>query len=309
MIPSYSSIYNLGYSAIADLLKQPVVVEEKVDGSQFSFSKLDTGEVVCRSKGAQINIIAPEGMFAKAVETIRHLDDAGILTPGLIYRGEYLRSPKHNVLVYDRNPRGHIIIFEVTDATGTVFHSPAAKKTEAERLGFECVPVLFEGVLDDVTLLRTLLDTQSVLGGQKIEGVVIKPLGYDLFGRDQKVLMGKFVSEAFKEIHSSEWKKEHGTKSSGEIVQLLAAIYATPARWAKALIHLREKNEIEDSPKDIGKLMAEVPPDVLKECEDEIREKLFAWAWPQLRRALTRGLPEWYKQELLHKQFTPAISE
>jgi len=34
---SYPSIYNLGHHAIATLLDAPVLVEEKVDGSQFSF--------------------------------------------------------------------------------------------------------------------------------------------------------------------------------------------------------------------------------------------------------------------------------
>jgi len=33
---SYPSIYNLGHRYLGDLLDGPVVVEEKVDGSQFS---------------------------------------------------------------------------------------------------------------------------------------------------------------------------------------------------------------------------------------------------------------------------------
>lgn len=307
-IPSYPSIYNLGHAAITDLFKGPVIIEEKVDGSQFSFTKLaSTGELVCRSKGATINMLAPEGMFIKAVEQVQEM--APLLTPGLVYRGEYLRSPKHNVLAYERNPTGHIIIYDIE--RGEQCFCPAAEKVaEAKMLGLECVPVLFEGLLLDVALLRELLETQSVLGGQKIEGVVIKPANYDLYGRDKKVLMGKFVSEAFKEIHNADWKKDHATKSNGEIIQLLAAIYATPARWAKALIHLKEAGKIENSPKDIGALIAEVPPDVEKECAPEIKEQLWAWAWPQLRRAITRGLPMWYKEELMKLQFaTPPVEE
>lgn len=304
MIRSYASIYNLGHAAIADLLKGPVIVEEKIDGSQFSFTKLaSTGELVCRSKGALINVLAPEGMFIKAVEVMQVIADK--LTPGLVYRGEYLRSPKHNILVYGRTPQSHIILFDIE--RGEQCFCPAAEKIgEAQLIGLETVPVLFEGMLTDVSLLRELLERESVLGGQKVEGVVIKPANYDLFGRDKKVLMGKFVSEAFKEVHAAEWKKEHGTKGSQEIIQLLAAIYGTPARWAKAVIHLRERSEIEDSPRDIGKLMAEVPADLLKECEQEIRDKLFEWAWPQLRRSVARGLPEWYKEELMKKQFETA---
>jgi hypothetical protein len=37
-----------------------------------------------------------------------------------------------------------------------------------------------------------------------------------------------------------------------------------------------------------------------------IKDSLWKWAWPQLRRAVTRGLPEWYKAELMKKQFEEA---
>jgi len=49
--------------------------------------------------------------------------------------------------------------------------------------------------------------------------------------------------------------------------------------------------------------MREVPADIEKECVDEIKEALFKWAWPQIRRASTAGLPEWYKERLLAMQF------
>lgn len=58
MIHSYSSIYALGHKALEDLLKTPVLVEEKLDGSQFSFGVYINQEgerlLKCRSKGADI---------------------------------------------------------------------------------------------------------------------------------------------------------------------------------------------------------------------------------------------------------------
>lgn len=297
---SYPSIYALGHSAISELLKGPVIVEEKIDGSQFSFLKTEKGELMCRSKGAQINMFAPEGMFLKGVETLRAMLDK--LPTDIVFRGEYLSKPKHNVLVYARVPANNIILFDINPSLET-YLSPEDKLKLATELGFEIVPTLFRGIIDDPAKVREFLETESVLGGQKIEGVVIKPENYDLFGRDKKALMGKFVSEAFKEVHAGEWKRDHATKGPQEIIQLLATNYATPARWQKALIHLRESGEITNSPKDIEKLMASVAPDVLKECEAEIRDKVFEWVWPQLRRSLTKGLPEWYKEELLKLQF------
>src|SRR5579872_5338583 len=50
-------------------------------------------------------------------------------------------------------------------------------------------------------------------------------------------------------------------------------------------------------------LMKEVPVDIKRECHEEIMDKLFAFAWPHISRMVVRGLPEWYKDLLLKKQF------
>lgn len=305
MINSYPSIYNLGHKAITDLFKQPVIVEEKVDGSQFSFMRKD-GQLHFRSKGKEIHAEEPEKMFATAVKTVQEVDHAFGLPEGLMFRGEYLSKPKHNTLAYERTPTQHIIIFDIDDGNQG-FMSYENKQAMAGNYGFEVVPLLFEGLVTEPDQLRSFLEKTSVLGGQKIEGMVIKPQNYDLFGRDKNVLMGKFVSEAFKEIHGVEWKSKK-TPGTNDIINILTARYATQPRWSKAIQHLADEGKLEDSPRDIGALMAEVPADVQKECEEEIREMLWKWAWPQLRRTLTRGLPEWYKQQLLSKQFETPIT-
>ena len=61
-IPSYPSIYALGHRAIAEILSSPVVIEEKIDGSQFSMCRTD-GVLSCRSKGKDMILDAPEKMF------------------------------------------------------------------------------------------------------------------------------------------------------------------------------------------------------------------------------------------------------
>jgi hypothetical protein len=305
MINSYPSIYNLGHAAIADLLKMPVHVEEKVDGSQWSMSVDADGNPSCRSKGAQINMLAPENLFARAVATVNEI--AHLMRPGFTYRGEYLSTPHHNALTYNRVPAKHIIIFDVNTGLET-YATPDEKRQYAAELGLECVPMLYTGMVADAQQLRALLDTESVLGGQKIEGVVIKPVGYSLFGRDKKCLMGKFVSEAFKEVHNKTWDSEHKNKTGGDIIRVLASKYGTSARWNKAIMHLRERGALESSSKDIGALMKEIPEDVLKECEAEIGKDLFAWAWPQLRRSIVRGVPEFYKDMLLKAQFDHATA-
>ena len=295
---SYPSIYNMGHKAIEELLKGPVIVEEKIDGSQFSFG-MDTEGVRVRSKGCEMIVDAPEKMFSKAVDTVKEI--APLLTPGWTYRGEYLRTPSHNTLVYSRVPNRHVIIFDINRGHED-YLTPEEKRAEAGRLGLECVPVIFQGMVESVDAFRAFLETESVLGGQKVEGVVVKPAGYTMFGRDKKCLMGKFVSEAFKESHSAAWKEKN--PASGDILETLAGAYNTQARWMKAVQHLREAGKLEETVRDIGSLMKEVPEDIGKECAEEIKEKLWGWAWPHIRRGVTRGLPEWYKEELLKKQFS-----
>ncbi len=316
---SYSSIFAMGHKAIRDLLTVDVNVEEKVDGSQFSFGLVesntdDAGNIVdaeysqltpgyslkIRSKGCVMHIDAPEKMFSLGAETVRNLASAGTLTPGWTYRGEFLGKPHHNALTYDRVPKGNIIIFDINTGNQE-YLSYEDKKREADRLGLEVVPLLFSGRIENVEKFRAFLGTISILGGQNIEGVVVKPREYNLYGLDKKVLMGKFVSEAFKEVHRKAWGESNPT--SKDIITQIVSQYATPARWQKAVQHLREAGQLVDDVKDIGLIIREVPGDVLKECEDEIKEIMFKWAWQHVRRGLTAGLPAWYKEKLLARSF------
>lgn len=299
---SYPSIFNMGHKAIQSLLDGPVNVEEKVDGSQFSFGLIDDGAgnyvLRVRSKGAEMIPDAPMDMFKRGVEHVKSL--VPLLRPGWTYRGEFLAKPKHNALAYDRVPAGHVILFDINTGMQE-YLSYEDKKVEAARLSLECVPLLFSGKVETIELFRTFLDTTSVLGGQKIEGVVVKPVNYDLFGTDKKCLLGKFVSEGFKEVHRQAWGESN--PSGGDILDQLGKKYGTGGRWLKAIQHLEESGVLVGDPKDIGPLMKEIPVDVLKECQDEIKEDLFRWAWPHVKRACVKGFPEFYKQKLLEKSF------
>jgi len=299
---SYPSIYNMGHRAVAGLLDDPVYVQEKVDGSQFSFAIDGEGNVMTRSKGAEIFLETADKRFKGAVEYVHLIKDW--LIPGYTYRGEVLCHPRHNTLAYDRVPKHNIVLFDVN--TGEeAYMGYGSVCEEAEQLDLEVVPLLYTGKVSTADELRAFLDTPSFLGGQKVEGVVVKPVGYNMFGVDKKALMGKYVSEAFKEIHGSEWKKNN--PSNNEIVEKVALRYKTPARWHKSIQHLKESGQLEDSPRDIGKLLKEINVDVLKECEQEIKEELFKAAWPKIARIITAGFPEFYKQELLNKQFDGSV--
>lgn len=295
---SYSSIFNMGHRVIKDLLTVTVNVEEKVDGSQFSFMLDDEGELHIRSKGATMYIDAPEKMFNKAVESVKARKD--LLHVGWTYRGEFLAKPKHNALTYSRVPVDNIILFDI-NVGEQAFLTYQERLREGQRLGLEVVPVFYSGTVESLEFFRSLLDTESVLGGQKIEGVVVKPSDYNLFGPDKKVLMGKFVSEHFKEVHKQTWGESN--PAGKDIIQKLGEMYRSPARWQKAVIHLAEKGLIQDSPKDIGLLIKEIPGDILSDSKEDIKDALFKWAWPQISRICVSGFPDYYKEQLLKKQF------
>lgn len=291
-ITAYPSIHALGHRHIASLFDGPVLVEEKIDGSQFSFGLID-GRLQCRSKGQEIFIDQPEKMFGKAIEylkTVQHL-----MSPGWTYRGEYLQKPKHNCLAYSRVPTNHIIIFDVMLPDGH-YLSPTVKLHEAQALGFECVPHFFntDGKPVELASLERCFEHESVLGGCKIEGVIVK----NYHNRDEygNPLIGKFVCPAFKEKHKHQWKIPSVQRE--EFVASLAESLCTEARWCKAIQHLRDAGKLQGGPEDIGPLLKEINADVLKEETDDIKEALFKHFWPQIARGITKGFPDWYKNEL-----------
>lgn len=296
MINSYPSVYAIGHNAINGIFDDDVIIEEKIDGSQFSFGFIND-ELQCRSKGKQIIIDAPEGMFQKAVDTVKQLET--ILHPNWIYRCEFLQKPHHNTLSYQRVPKHNLILFDINSGLEE-YLSPIDKHREADYLDLEFVPLMYTGKVINFEMFKDFLNKDSVLGGCKVEGIVVK--NYSLFTKEKKVAIGKYVSEAFKEVHEGEWRKTNPT--STDIIQELITKYRSPARWAKAVQHFRDNDKLENSPRDIGLLIKEIPEDILKECEDEIKQALFNYAWSKIKRGVTAGFPEWYKDELAKNAFS-----
>lgn len=290
---SYPKLFAIGHRAVAEIFTEDVIVEEKIDGSQFSFGRFD-GRLRLRSRGKQFDLDNCEKMFKLGAEAVSKLD----LKDGYTYRGEYLAKPKHNTLCYDRTPDNYVIIFDINDDNES-YLSYEDKRIEAQRLSLEVVPILFQGKIESADQVKELMASTSCLGGVTPEGIVIK--NYKRFGVDGKALMAKYVTEAFKEVHRSDWDARH--PSNGDILEAIGQTYLATARWDKAVQRLRDNGDLRGEPADIGPLMKEVPEDILSECEAEIKDKLFAWAWPQIKRMTVRGLPEWYKDRLLSSQF------
>lgn len=289
-VRSYSDIFTLGHRYVQDILSGNVTVQEKYDGSQISFGVNTEGYLLMRSKNAQIDLDVP-GMLEQAVASVQAKMMG--LVPGHVYRGEYLKSKKHNALAYSRVPNGHIVLYDI-DQGEQCYTSAEDVAREAVRLGFEPAHTFFVGEGLTVEQLEGFIKVESSLGGAVVEGVVIKD--YNRFGQDKKVLMAKLVRQDFKEINATNWKAENPTR--GDLVERIILRYRTNARWQKAVQHLRDSGELVNAPQDIPALMKEVEADVLKECEAEIKDILFEHFRKDILRGVRAGLPEWYKEQL-----------
>lgn len=292
---SYPKVWAIGHPAIEDLFEGKVIVQEKIDGSQLSFGMFE-GEIKIRSKGKVFPIDAPESLFQRAADAVFQL--APLLHEGWTYRAEYLRSPSHNALSYERTPTKHIILFDVSNGYQS-FLRPAGVAEEAHRLGLETVPLLFEGpVLNPETLLDLIGD--SCLGNVTAEGIVVK--NYARWGVDGKVLMGKFVRPEFQEINHTAQKSNN--PGAQDIRETIKDKFRTEARWEKAVQYLRDQGCLLGEPKDIGALMKRVNVDVEEECAQEVKEMLWQWFRKDFLRGCVRGLPEWYKEKLFKQAFS-----
>jgi len=299
-IPGYPKVFQLGHKEIGELLLPgEIVVQEKIDGSQFSFMKSDEGDVLFKSHKCNITPDSAPNLFEGAVAHVLSVQDR--LIPGQIYRGEVLSKPKHNTLAYSRIPKNHIALFDIELGVGQGrFATPWSVQVEARQLEVECVPMFYnntqapEGVLLD--RIKEWLELESCLGGVKIEGVVIK--NYSRFNQYQAgwVQMGKYVSEAFKERNREAWRP------GVSIVDSLIEALHTEARWLKAVQNLKECGQLLNEPKDIGALVRIVHADIKDEEAAFIAEKLYNNFVGQILKGSTSGLAEWYKEELAKQQ-------
>ncbi len=297
-LSDYSKVHQLYHREVHRMKGHQVVVQEKVDGSQISFGRKG-GKLFVRSKNQMINTENPDGMFANAVGVLRDRP----LPDNYVFRGEYLKTPKHNVLDYGRIPKDHIIIYDIEFHDGSNHYLDVTAAVEmAHAYGFETVTNFGEFFFEEITpgTIEDLMKNKSILGGQLIEGIVIKC--YDLFDSRDKTLMCKYVRPEFKEMNSG----KRG-KNRRDVIEEIGGRLATPARFEKAVQHLRDSNMLINEPKDIGVLMRELNKD-FEEHVDEIKNLLYANYRKDILRVANRGFAEWYKAKLLADSGTLEVS-
>lgn len=306
-IPSYNKILTLGSAYTENALIGEVIIQEKVDGSQFRICKNEEGEMRYGTKGTIIGHPDENKMFKEASEYILSIEDRIMKYPNnTFFYMEYLQKSHHNVLKYERIPKNHLVLFDVIKESKYITNREELQSI-ANDLDIDLIPELFRGTLKDKAvgggysnpldhLKRIIETTQSYLGNELIEGVVIK--NYEqtilLYGRVFP-LFTKYVRTSYKERHEVEWKTKHPKESLTDYIQG----FRNENRWIKTILHLKEKGLITQSPKDIGMLIKEVQNDILEEETENIKNYLFKTFKEDILRNSIRGLPEFYKEELL----------
>ena len=279
------------------LLDGPVVIQEKIDGSQFSFGVVE-GKLLMRSKGVMIDEVEKhEGIFKEACTTAQRIFDSGGLVEGMVVRGEALSKPKHNTIRYERVPIGNVIIWDISLGDGSeIYLQPDEVKKFINTWGLEMVPTYHIGPItggDLGRLAEELLKKTSILGNVQIEGIVIKNYAkVDGFG---KMMAAKMVNAEFKEANGAEWD---GKKQSN-VIQGIIEDFNKENIWRKAVQHAKEEGKLLGEPKDIGYLIHAVKKDFGIENHEEVKKKLSKAFYSEIERGIMNGFPEWYKAELM----------
>jgi hypothetical protein len=289
-LSSYPKVVALGNQGSNHIFGVPVQIEEKIDGSQFSFAKLN-GKLVMRNKGQILNDPHHNNMFYNACHYVQSIEDR--LPEGVKFYTEYIRKRRHNCLGYDTIPTNHLVLWAIKKVfdggDGEFDMSRPSLLYYARALNIDVVPAFENGIiLKSPQDLVKYLKMESYLGGTLVEGLVIKPLHYLSVGV-------KLVSPSFREKMVGKKSGDH----SVDPVEDYFLSFKTEARWNKAIFHLRDADQLSLSHRDIGPLMKELHQDITDEEEQEIKNWLFCHYQKLFKRTVSTGFADYYKQWLI----------
>ncbi|MBI5036363.1 hypothetical protein HZC09_03385 [Candidatus Micrarchaeota archaeon] len=296
----YPKILSIGDPNLGELFDDPVVVEEKVDGSQFRVWFDAGGQMRCGSKGVSYDDEhPPDKMFLLAIRNAeKHFRGREEELKNVFVVFEYLQTPQQNALTYERVPADNLLVLDVS--VGGKWLARREKEEFARTHGFECVSVLYEGKLGQAAEIEHLLQTKSFLGDVDVEGLVVK--NYHRFHTGNYLagapVFGKYVREEFKELNREVWGQ------GKTLEERIMEHFPKEQRWEKVVQHLREEGQLQSGVKDIGKLIQAVEEDFAEEAAAFVKEFLWNEYKFALQRKARAGFAEWYKKKLLDGAFS-----
>ena len=298
----FPKVLSISNKLLDRLFDDPVEVSEKVDGSQWRIH-LTEDQYTYGSKNVGCTT---EGMFdiARTESQIIYQDtDWRTIGDDITLFCEFLSKPKQNTLSYDRVPQDHLYLFgAIVDDRHL---SSAGLKTLAKVIGIDPPNIIYIGEIHNPVKLEELLDTESYLGGCRIEGVVCKNIHktYDPLLLSSQAFMdyplvGKFVNPKFTEVNMGSHKK-----NKVNTIDKVAATFFTEARLQKSIQHLREEGKINDENSDLRFLVPEFYNDLWEEEKDIITKILLGDILKTVRKKASSYVVNEYKKILMKDTF------
>lgn len=301
----FPKVLTLGQPLLIEIFNDPVDLTSKIDGSQCRIH-LTEFNVECGSKNVDT---ADVKMFELAYQQADRIwneniwqtfgDDITLFT-------EFLNKPKHNVLKYDRVPKNNLYVF------GALIDGNHLRTEElielATELNIEPPHIIASQIkIENPDDLNNYLETESILGGTKVEGIVIRnlyksypPLLVSTMAFTDYPLVGKLVREDFKERLNKEWS---GKKQRETPLAKVTTEFLTDARFHKTIQHLNDNGELTYEMKDLKNIIPEFYRDLIDEEHDEIVKLAMEDFWRQLKRKCDNYTVQEWKRYLVEKQF------
>lgn len=189
------------------LLREAVVLEEKVDGANLGLSIGSDGVVRAQNRGQYL----PEpytGQFSRLNAWLAchesELRDA--LDDKLILFGEWLAAT-HSI-AYDRLP-DFFLLFDVYDRSTQRFWSTVRRNSLAERLGLGVIRNLGTGHFELTELKRKMLESFSAYHQGACEGIYLRQEDTDWLLARAKLVHPDFVQGIAEHwrLHTLRWNK------------------------------------------------------------------------------------------------------
>ena len=225
----YTKIKALGTEETDEIFDGLCVVQEKIDGGNFSFFVEDNELIVASRNMVMTGKIDYKGWKAIPVVTEAFEKCLKLFNPSYLYIGESLQ--KHTIS-YDSIPG--FVGYDIWNEDTESFLNWKDSKKEFESLGLEFIHVHFERNGSEITTeeLEKCIKHSLYKEGDA-EGIVIK--NYSKLNKYSNPLFAKIVTDDFKEKNRAVFKGTNQPPKEDNSTILIASTYSTEARIEKTI--------------------------------------------------------------------------
>ena len=177
-----------------ELFNGKVEITEKVDGGIMGIYKDFDGTIYFQKKGSAMDNSHAQYIYFLNQWAMTNYNLIKSLPSGMVYYGELMRC-KHSIY-YDELPN-YVIFFDIYDMKEERYFEYHEMKQLCDTVGFEYVPLIYEGKITAKKHLEWLIPKASRFG-TLAEGLVVK--------NRHNQMRGKIVKEQFIKMMDDHWR-------------------------------------------------------------------------------------------------------